>query len=229
MMSQRGHFLIGAAWGVVIGFAAMVIPILWLGTEGTVGIYSQLAPRVRDIGSMLSHNLQGSVLPFCAVLLVFFLQLRKLQELLNHPDPALEKVVRHEQLLDLCANLFFGIGVIWTAIGMRDALIHGLGDPSAGASAGAFAILQRLVDGGILLALSTTIVGGVGGYMMRVMKSLLVGQALSDVYLKESRSQSAASLQSLQRIEQLLQPDTNTDSKAQAPAHAHLQSQEPCR
>jgi hypothetical protein len=32
-------------------------------------------------------------------------------------------------------------------------------------------VLQRSVEGGILTALTTTIVGGVGGYMMQVTKS----------------------------------------------------------
>jgi len=61
----------------------------------------------------------------------------------------------------ISATLFFGVGVVWTAIGMRSALLSALGglDQSAAAELGAFEILRRLVDGGILLALSTTIVG----------------------------------------------------------------------
>jgi len=43
-------------------------------------------------------------------------------------------------------------------------------------------VLQRLVDGGILTALTTTIVGGIGGYMMRVTKSSLLGTRLSRYY-----------------------------------------------
>ena len=63
-------------------------------------------------------------------------------------------------------RLFFGIGVIWTAIGMRSALIVGLSDLDSAMAAqlGSFEILRRLIQGGILLALSTTIFGAVGGY-----------------------------------------------------------------
>ena len=153
----------------------------------------------------MQNNLRGSVFPFAAVLLAFMLQLQRLQRLLAQLRPELDQVVRHEQLLDLCANLFFGVGVIWTAVGMREALMHGLGDPSGAANAGAFTILQRLVDGGILLALSTTIVGGIGGYLMRLVKSLALGQQLAALYLQETQRPAEANLAALQRIEGLLQ------------------------
>ena len=39
-------------------------------------------------------------------------------------------------------------------------------------------MLERMIDGGILLALSTTIFGGVGGYMMRVYKAVTLGARL---------------------------------------------------
>ena len=113
-------------------------------------------------------------------------------------------MVRHEQLLDLCANLFFGIGVIWTAIGMRDALLYALGDPGITATEGAFAILQRMVDGGILLALSTTIEGGMGGYLMRAIKSIALGEKLNAVYMCASQQPVEENLAALHRIEGLL-------------------------
>lgn len=201
---QRGNFLLGLAWGAVTGFATMLTPVLWLGTRGTVDLYSQAAPRLVQLWELVSTNLQGSVLPFAAILLVFWLQLNKLRQLLARGDAPLERVVRHEQLLDLCANLFFGIGVIWTAIGMRDALLHALGDPTVTASEGAFAVLQRLVDGGILLALSTTIVGGIGGYLMRTVKSIALGRELAALYMRASREPAEQNLAVLQRIERLL-------------------------
>jgi hypothetical protein len=77
--------------------------------------------------------------------------------------------------------------VIWTAIGMRSALLYALGDPDIATQAGAFAVLQRLVEGGILTALTTTIVGGVGGYMMRVLKSSLLGTRLSRYYEEQEQ------------------------------------------
>ncbi|MDX2456648.1 MAG: hypothetical protein QNL87_03990, partial [Gammaproteobacteria bacterium] len=72
-------------------------------------------------------------------------------------------------------------------IGMRSALLFALGDTDVAAEAGAAAVLQRLVEGGILTALTTTIVGGVGGYMMRVTKSSLLGTRLSRYYEEQDQ------------------------------------------
>ena len=80
---------------------------------------------------------------------------------------------------------------------MRGALLHALGDPGVAAQAGAFNVLQRLVDGGILTALSTTILGGIGGYLMRVAKGLYLGARLNRYYGEQDRGQTS-------RVEHLL-------------------------
>ena len=61
-----------------------------------------------------------------------------------------------------------------------------------------------LAHGGILLALSTTIVGGLGGYLMRVAKSILVGQQLNRVYMEANQAPVLEGLATLNRIEQAL-------------------------
>ncbi|MCZ6829077.1 MAG: hypothetical protein O7F73_05735 [Gammaproteobacteria bacterium] len=211
---HSGSFLTGLVWGVSLGFAALLLPMLWLGTDYSFSDASSLTPVLEQGWRLLQTNLRGSVYLFAVVLLAFLVLLQRLRGLLAQPQPELDRVVGHEQLLDLCANLFFGVGVIWTAVGMREALMHGLGDPAGAASAGAFAILQRLVEGGILLALSTTIVGGVGGYLMRVVKSLSLGQQLAALYMQESQRPAEANLAALQRIEGLLQhPGSAADSE----------------
>ena len=202
--AQDGSFLVGLGWGVVIGFALMVTPVLWLGADSTMNLYGRAAPRLDQLWQLISLNLQGSIVPFIVVLLAYWVQLHQLRHLLAEREPPLIRVVRHEQLLDLCANLFFGIGVIWTAIGMRDALLFALGDPGVTASGGAFAMLQRMVDGGILLALSTTIVGGIGGYLMRAIKSIALGEKLNAAYMCASQAPVAENLAALRRIEHLL-------------------------
>jgi hypothetical protein len=77
---------------------------------------------------------------------------------------------------------------------MRGALLEGLGNLNAHSAAklGAFSILQRLVDGGILLALSTTIVGAVGGYLLRLVKSLAVGTQVRAYYSRLANQQADA-------------------------------------
>jgi hypothetical protein len=67
------------------------------------------------------------------------------------------------------------------------------------------AVLERMVDGGILLALSTTIFGGVGGYLMRAWKALVVGAPLKRFYDREGRRDLAAMRVSLSAIERRLE------------------------
>jgi hypothetical protein len=180
-MQAVNGFIKGFGWGVLslvaVLAAALISPLL---DDGHSGLW---------LGWVYA-NLGLSILPFAAIAMVFTYQLRQLKLLLimpiQHPDTAsIEKIIARDHWLDLLTGLFFGVGVIWTAIGMRSALLTALGglDAELAQSLGAFEILQRLVEGGILLALSTTIVGGVGGYLFKVIKSLYLGAQLKAVYL----------------------------------------------
>jgi hypothetical protein len=73
---------------------------------------------------------------------------------------------------------------------------------------GAFAMLERMIDGGILLALSTTIFGGIGGYLMRVYKTITLGTQLQQQYDAAARADTSEMRESLQRIERHLRGDT---------------------
>jgi hypothetical protein len=137
------------------------------------------------------QNLGYSLWAFAAVLTLYLRALERLREALAS-EAAPERVAQAEQLVDVWTSLFFGIGVIWTAIGMRSALIHGLGDPGAAYAGDAAHVLARLVDGGILLALSTTIFGGIGGYLMRVAKVVTVGTDLRRYYDHAARASSSS-------------------------------------
>ena len=110
-------------------------------------------------------------------------------------------MVELDQLLDVWIHLFVGIGVIWTAVGMRSALQTALGDPGEALADTAGSVLQKLVDGGILLALTTTIVGGVGSYLMRLGKTMIVGAHLNSFYDSYNRRQMSELLELTQRIE----------------------------
>jgi hypothetical protein len=89
---------------------------------------------------------------------------------------------------------------------MRGALLEGLGDLNSQSAArlGAFSILQRLVDGGILLALSTTIFGAVGGYGLRLIKSLTVGTRIKSYYNRLALKQAESVQHVLQSIDERL-------------------------
>ena len=148
-------------------------------------------------------NLGSSIPVFAVLLLAYFITLGRLRESLQSQRPVTD-IVHLDQLTDIWTTLFFGAGVIWTAIGMRSALIFALSDREMAMEQGAFAMLERMIDGGILLALSTTIFGGVGGYIMRVYKTVALGTLLQQEYDKAARADTSEMRASLQRIEQHL-------------------------
>lgn len=145
-------------------------------------------------------NLGSSIPVFAILLLAYFITLGRLQNAVEEHRP-ITTIVHFDHLTDIWTTLFFGTGVIWTAIGMRSALIFALGDRTAALEQGAFAMLERMVDGGILLALSTTIFGGVGGYAMRVYKTVTLGTKLQQQYDNAARADTSEMRASLQRIE----------------------------
>ncbi len=132
------------------------------------------------------QNLGYSIWLFAVVLACFCVHLTSLARVLRQveaPNSGMrDNVARLDQLTDVWIQLFVGIGVIWTAIGMRSALQAALGDGNPELAATADSVLRKLVDGGILLALSTTIVGGIGSYVMRLTKTTAVGSLLNAHY-----------------------------------------------
>jgi hypothetical protein len=161
---------------------------------------------LQDSGGWLDWayaNLGLSIPVFALLLAAYVATLVRLRRCLDGEQP-IERLIQLDHLTETWIALFFGTGVIWTAIGMRSALIGALGDPGTSVEAGAFTVLRRLVDGGILLALSTTIFGGVGGYLMRVYKSVTLGSRLQERYSAAARVDTASIRDVLHRIERQL-------------------------
>ena len=160
-------------------------------------------------------NLGSSIPVFAVLLLAYFITLGRLRDALENERP-INHIVQLDHLTDIWTTLFFGTGVIWTAIGMRSALIFALGDRDAALQQGAFAMLERMIDGGILLALSTTIFGGVGGYVMRVYKTILLGARLQQQYDTAARADTSEMRESLKRIETHLRNGNGASEAAEA-------------
>ena len=175
---------------MLLAFTLTLLCLFSLGllAPGLQTVFPGHGDDVTRIWTYASENLQGSIPLFAVVLVAYVSQMVGLRRLFRSKQPPIDLVVRKEQLLDLCSSLFFGIGVIWTAIGMRGALLFALGDTSQVTADSGMAVLQRLVEGGILLALSTTIVGGMGGYLMRAGKQLVFGRELVMLYLEAART-----------------------------------------
>ncbi len=156
-------------------------------------------------------NLGSSIPVFALLLIAFFVTLGRLRRYLDE-NRAVNQIVQLDHLTDTWTTLFMGTGVIWTAIGMRSALLFALGDRESAISQGAFAMLERMIDGGILLALSTTIFGGIGGYLMRVYKTVSLGAELQRRYDLAARADTSQMRESLSRIEKSLRKDAGTSA-----------------
>jgi len=134
--------------------------------------------------NLISDYLGYSVLFFTPVLLGYFLFFALLKSNLSRYESEperLEDIRFYSSGMDIFITLFFGIGVLFTAWGLQNALVNAIGGVSKteAGQLGAWGILQRLVGNGILIALWTTIVGGIGGYLMRVGKHFFLGKELS--------------------------------------------------
>jgi len=201
-------FLKGLAAGALGSLIGSAVLLYALSQTRFVSFSNGYTPDVSRWFDWVYANLGTSIPVFLVLLVAFALSFARLRKKLESGAPTNE-IVQLDHMTDIWMTMFFGTGVIWTAIGMRGALLFALGDPESSLQQGAFAILQRMVDGGILLALSTTIFGGVGGYLMRVYKSIALGKLLQHHYDRAARLDTSNMSNTLERIEK------------------HLKSQEP--
>lgn len=200
---RRENFLEGLTTGI-FGSAAGAGALLYILQRNELVSFSiERISIVRPWLDWVYNNLGLSIPVFAAVLIAYFFSLARLRSYLSSGRPVTE-IVQLDHLTDIWTTLFFGTGVIWTAIGMRSALIFALGNSESVIQLGAFAMLERMVDGGILLALSTTIFGGIGGYLMRIYKAMSLGTLLQQKYDQAARVDTSNMRESLQRIEQHL-------------------------
>lgn len=197
-------FVTGAAGALAAGLAALFV----LAESGFLQAPARGVGIPLGWATWLYQNLGWSIPVFALLIGAFAVTLSRLRARLQ-TGADINRIVQLDQLADTWTTLFFGTGVIWTAIGMRSALLFALGDRDVAMSTGAFAMLERMIDGGILLALSTTIVGGIGGYLMRVYKTMSVGALLTRRYDEAARADTTEMRDSLKRIERHLDPATS--------------------
>lgn len=182
------------------------------------GVGASGVPALDEMLAWVYANLGLSLPVFALLIGLYARSLRRLKRAVSDDAP-IEEVAQCDQLVDIWTSLFFGVGVIWTAIGMRSALVYALGDPQATLNAGAHVILERMVEGGILLALSTTIFGGVGGYGLRVLKALTVDTELKRYYDRLAHAPSRETLTTLRAIEWHLHQLTCASARREESEH----------
>ena len=202
-MTERRDFFQGMVAGLSGTLVGGIAIVYALARADLVELNNSVISSPGDWLSWAYTNLGSSIPVFAVLLIAFFVTLGRLRKCLDDERPV-NQVVQLDHLTDIWTTLFFGTGVIWTAIGMRSALIYALGDRTLALSQGAFAMLERMIDGGILLALSTTIFGGVGGYLMRVYKTVSLGAELQQRYDRAARADTSLMRESLERIEKHL-------------------------
>ncbi|MEA3244283.1 MAG: hypothetical protein U9Q19_12740, partial [Pseudomonadota bacterium] len=129
-------FLSGMLLGVVVSLLTGLIGVYLLIALDIISVSVVDMPGLQALSEWTRRNLGLSVLPFAITLGLYLHSLRALARRLDDNSPPNE-VGQLEHLTDVWTSLFFGIGVIWTAIGMRSALLYALGDPAVAAESGA--------------------------------------------------------------------------------------------
>ncbi|HFB64124.1 MAG TPA: hypothetical protein ENJ60_01165 [Aeromonadales bacterium] len=184
---------------IIIGFITMQLnlkPLINFTQGIMLGIFFvvlgrlvQWSASLNDAYQWLAINLGISAVLFVLILLAYIYIWQRIHQLLKvHNSANWRHIVHDEQLLDMLTGLAFGVGVIWTAIGMREALMAAFGNNelSGLAAQGALAMLDQLINGGILTALTSTVVGGIMGYVLRIIKTLTLMRPINDYYEKIS-------------------------------------------
>jgi hypothetical protein len=196
MDTPKRRFLGGLVTGVVVtGLPTLIVGLSAVDVAGSVALQDRVAAAM----AWIWNNLGFSLPVFGVVLVLYCVSLGHLRDALSR-SAAPDEVRQADQMSDIWTSLFFGVGVVWTAIGMRGALVQAL----TGVGGDGVEVLERMVDGGILLALSTTIFGGIGGYLMRVWKAISLGTALARYYERENARDLAALRASVSDIQHRL-------------------------
>jgi len=171
------------------------LSLLWAALFLSLGVFSgwvtitAKAPWLMHPAAFIYRHLRLSIVPFGVLLLIYAYLVDKIRWLLGQQGTRLSRLTYYDRLLNTTIATFFGVGVIWTAIGMETALMQALDSVGQGKEAvsklGAWGLLERLVNGGLLLALSTTVFGGACGYVLRMLKIVLIGSQWDRFVLNE--------------------------------------------
>jgi len=181
MRSIVGIFLLSFCWCVLF---------LSLGVFSGWVTISVSAPWIINPAAFLYRHLRFSVVPFGCLFLLYAYLVVKIRRYLGREETKISQITYYDRLLNTTISTFFGVGVIWTAVGMEMALMQVLDGVNEGqeavAALSAWGLLERLVNGGLLLALSTTVFGGVCGYLLRLFKIVLLGKEWDQFILHEA-------------------------------------------
>jgi len=183
-------------WPAAAFIAGMVIAVM----ADAMAIVSGSASD--SVIAWVQTNLGLSAVVFLLVLLFIGHTLNALINALGECELDPTRIFYLENQYDIGASLLFGTGVLFTAVGIRDALTEAILPGQAATSP--TDVLGALVSGGILSALTTTIVGGALGYGARLLKNVVVGAELERFHSLCVDRAGARQEQLLQNIHSLL-------------------------
>ena len=183
-------------WPAAAFIAGMVIAVM----ADAIAIVSGSASD--SVIAWVQTNLGLSAVVFLLVLLFIGHTLNALINALGECELDPTRIFYLENQYDIGASLLFGTGVLFTAVGIRDALTEAILPGQAATST--TDVLGALVSGGILSALTTTIVGGALGYGARLLKNVVVGAELERFHSLCVDRAGARQEQLLQNIHSLL-------------------------
>ena len=183
-------------WPAAAFMAGMVIAVM----ADAIAIVSGSASD--SVIAWVQTNLGLSAVVFLLVLLFIGHTLNALINALGECELDPTRIFYLENQYDIGASLLFGTGVLFTAVGIRDALTEAILPGQAATSP--TDVLGALVSGGILSALTTTIVGGALGYGARLLKNVVVGAELERFHSLCVDRAGARQEQLLQNIHSLL-------------------------
>jgi len=183
-------------WPAAAFIAGMVIAVM----ADAIAIVSGSASD--SVIAWVQTNLGLSAVVFLLVLLFIGHTLNALINALGECELDPTRIFYLENQYDIGASLLFGTGVLFTAVGIRDALTEAILPGQAATSP--TDVLGALVSGGILSALTTTIVGGALGYGARLLKNVVVGAELERFHSLCVDRAGARQEQLLQNIHSLL-------------------------
>jgi len=142
----------------------------------------------------LTDNLGFSINWFLAALVYYFFSFFKLKMNLRNYEthPQNEKLILfYNSSVEMCITLCFATGVIYTSIGIISAVTSSLGNltQEQALREGSFGILSKFINNGLLTALLSTVVYGIAGYILRIVKQIFLGKSLIQfsIWLKEQQ------------------------------------------
>ncbi len=178
-------FFQGLLAGLFMGTGWLMSHMFFIGQTlmGQTLIGQEVSDGLLEMYQWLVINLGFSAVLFVLIVIIYGLIWQRIfQRLKINNAENWKQIIHYEHLLDMLTSLSFGVGVIWTAIGMREALMAAFGDNEIASleTQGALGMLEQLINGGILTALTSTVLGGIIGYVLRIIKTLALDRSISD-------------------------------------------------